>query len=253
MKQLLRALSDTLIEPSRGPRRLAALKQSFGDELNEAALRRVAVSHRYGILYNRIQKNANSSLIAWFHRIEHGTTKSIIKSRRDMLHLDRVAPGQVAKIATYRRLIVIRNPYSRVLSAFLEKFRYDHIIAAHGRFERTPEGFGAFLDWVQNGGLTRNPHWDLQTKQIALPLSAYTDVIRFETLAQDMTRFIASIGNEALTEASTGMFDQGRRHATGADTRQSEYYTPARQQQVAEIYRADFEVLGYEVDRVNLQ
>ena len=91
-------------------------------------------------------------------------------------------------------MVIIRNPYSRVLSAFLDKHKSRKIRERHGVWEPTPEGFAAFLGYLEAGGLGGNSHWDLQKKQMLLPLSAYDGVIHFENLREEMLGFLATRG-----------------------------------------------------------
>ncbi len=253
MRAITRAIMPAFLQERRDAARRDAVQATFGSNVNLAAARRVSISSTHNFLYNRIQKNANSSLMVFMYRAHTNRVTSVIRSRQNVPHLSTTSIRSIPFLGGYRRLIVIRNPYSRVLSAFLDKFRHEHIIARHGRFDLSPAGFGSFLDWLENGGMGGNSHWDLQVNQMLLPLDAYSDIIRFETLAQDMTRFVQSFENDRLAGIGDSLFAHGRRHATGASDKILEFYDGKRFEKVAKLYKRDFEALGYDAAGVGGQ
>jgi len=233
------------------PARREALRKIFGDDFKWHAANQCTVSDAGRFIYNRIPKNANSSLVTLMHAIENGYFRSVIKSRRNIDHLNTIAVGSVHRLTDYRRMVVVRNPYSRLLSAFLEKMSYDRNRGRYGKFELSPDGFDDFIGWLERGGLEKNQHWDLQTRKMILPLGQYTDVIRFEALHEQLGEFIVSVGlgaKSALLENMSEASSAGRRHGTGASGKIDRFYTQPRAARVYDLYRSDFEALGYGSD-----
>lgn len=214
--------------------------------VNFAALGRMAVLPRQGLLYNRIQKNANSSLITLFHYIETGRKRSPRRARADTLHLDGWPLHRMSELGGRRLLLVIRNPYSRVLSAFLNKMSKAHIREAYGEYDLTPAGFGRFLRWLDAGGLSENDHWNLQTRQILLPLADYTHVIRLENLGAELDAFLSDIGEAPERLRAEGAFSLGSANRTGARDKTAAFYDADGVAIVRRLFCEDFDILGYD-------
>ncbi len=226
----------------------ARLQAVFADvPLAKDAIPRVCYIAQYDLLYNRIQKNANSNTMVLWNYLVNARMDRVIKSRKNIAHLHDLGSAALSRLGGSRSLLVIRDPYSRVLSAFLDKFRRPAIRRAHGDFDLAPAGFARFVAWLEEGGLEKNGHWDLQTKQMLLPLGRYTDVVRFEQYGQRMLEFLLELGVPEEKLAFSGLVTHGARHATGADEKLAAFYDGDTRLRVARIYEADFTALGYGV------
>ncbi len=96
--------------------------------------------------------------------------------------------------------------------------------------------------------MTRNSHWDLQTKQIFLPLQHYSDVIRFERLHEGLATFLDRLGiDPGVTERSDAL-RHGRAHRTNAHDRLHQFYSKESADIVQRLFAKDFEALGYAPD-----
>ncbi|HSO47471.1 MAG TPA: sulfotransferase family 2 domain-containing protein [Rhizobiaceae bacterium] len=224
----------------------ARLQETFADvPLTKDAIPRVCYIKEYDLLYNRIQKNANSNTMVLWNHLVNARMDSVIKSRNKIAHLHDLGSATLSRLGRSRSLLVIRDPYSRVLSAFLDKFRRPAIRQEHGDFDLAPAGFARFVAWLEEDGLEKNAHWDLQTKQMLLPLGRYTDVVRFERYGQGMLEFLRELGVPEEKLAFSGLVTHGARHATGADEKLAAFYDRDTRRRVAKIYEADFAALGY--------
>jgi len=87
------------------------------------------------------------------------------------LHLTTAPPAILEDLGRYSWFTVIRDPYSRTLSAFLDKFRREEFIRQFRAFEMTADGYLQFLYWLADGNLGANSHWNLQTRAMLMPLS----------------------------------------------------------------------------------
>ena len=91
------------------------------------------VNHRYGFLYCPIQKVACTSLKFWLletvERSCGGLKPGEIHPFMDAHYsLRGAAPGEVARVlGRYHRLAFVRNPWERVVSAYLDKFVTDAV------------------------------------------------------------------------------------------------------------------------------
>ncbi len=161
--------------------------------------------------------------------------------------------------AAYRRFAVVRSPYTRLLSAWANKICQlepsfaqtgDAIIRHAGRTPSADEwpSFGEFVAWVTetNDPATCDPHWRPQALLLRPDVISYTDILRFERIADDLDAFFRA------ADATSG-FDA---HALLARLRFNEsialdlrgQYTEEIALRVAAYYRADFERFGYDVE-----
>lgn len=229
----------------RAPAVIAVLRARFGPGLRIATIHRVAVFPGLGLAHNRVKTNANTTLTILLREVSGGAA-----AHRDIAKWEAVTPfdlplSQLGLLRRLRWVVVVRNPYSRVLSAFLDKFREEKYQRSHGAFPLTPEGIAAFIGCLKQGGLTKDGHWDLQSKLILAPLDRFDAVIRFETLGPDL---------EAALQAGGVPFDATRLRAaypsdeakrTGATAKIDAFSDAALAEGVARLYAADFAALGY--------
>ena len=243
----LALLSRNLVNLARAPRALAAVDARYGKGVaRRAALRRVAFYPGLGLAFNRVKKNANSALILLLHELETGQSGQAGRAKDAAPNLFDLPRAELDRLGDYAVFVTIRNPYSRVLSAFLDKFRFPEYRRKHGDFPLTPEGFGAFLDWLAAGGLSKDAHWDRQERLLALPLDRYDAVLRFESLRADAVAFLEGRGL-ALPEGALASEHRGDRgKETGADRQAAAFYTPERAALAARLYAGDFAALGYD-------
>lgn len=221
-----------------------------GVAVNPDGIRHLAVFPRLGVVYNRIQKNANTTTMLLLDALEVGGLRSIPESKGQHLVFFRAWATGGFSLREARYMVIVRSPYSRAVSSFLFKFgnRQDVAMARYGReFELTPAGFHDYLLWLKDGALTRDQHWDLQVHSLALPASAFTDVIHLENYDAEMRAFLSSLPYPgAANEYSLAEIRQmGSTHATATKARSGDYLTPANRRLVSEIYANDFSELGY--------
>ena len=158
---------------------------------------------------------------------------------------------QWANSREYKRFCFVRNPYTRVLSCYLNKIKgnegdnrpgisnFRAMVSRAG----TSDGvtFEEFLDTVgQQTPMKMNPHWRVQTAHLLWGRIAYDFVGRIEDFDADLDRL------GALLEIDLKRYlDVRNKHQTGAKTALNEYYTPRLQERVYSIYESDFKAFGY--------
>lgn len=220
--------------------------------ISEAAVKRLAVFPRLGVVYNRIQKNANTTTMLLLDSLETGRLRSIEESKGQHLLFYRAWLTGNCRLADARYMVVVRSPYSRALSSFLFVFdvRRQAAVERYGRdFAVSPSGFEDYLGWLKDGALSRDQHWDLQLSSLALPVTAFTDIIHVERYEQEMRDFLAQTRLGAAGLAGVDFAEIRRRgspHATRTQERRDDFLTPAARRLIAEIYRDDFAAFGYD-------
>lgn len=222
-------------------------------EITTRAVKRLAVFPNLGVVYNRIQKNANTTTMLLLDALEVGRLRTIPETKGQHWLFYRAWLRGGFSLADARYLVVARSPYSRALSSFLFKFSHWQKVAMakYGReFEITPAGFVDFLTWLKDGALSRDPHWDLQVNSLALPVAAFTDIVHAERYEPEMRSFLGRtrLGPEGASVCIN--FDDVRRigspHATSAQDKRESFFTPSARRLVGEIFAADFDAFGYD-------
>lgn len=198
--------------------------------------------------YNRIPKAANTTIInllanhSGFRQGRGGSPKSRflrpIQMRRK--HVSDLQSGNVF------RFIFVRNPYSRVLSAYQDKFMHERCqLKRYSRFMECGEGgipsFTEFVRFLNNGGLFCDAHWAPQTHLTLIPVEDFDHIAHVETIDSDIPLILNRIWG--IQETAAPEF-KGRR--TNAHEAMAVEYTEETREIVARLYADDFSVFGYD-------
>jgi hypothetical protein len=212
---------------------------------NWTAVKKFAVYPNLGIGYNRIKKNANTTTVILLREMDTGLVEDRESAKNNCQSPISLPISSMMSLRDCCLFVVIRNPYSRVLSAFLEKFRLEQYREEHGAFPLTREGFGEFVVWLANGGLAKDKHWNLQSDQMFLPLNKYNFVIEFDNFAAGMKELFDRTGLNPPEDRLDRLYPSDVNKLTGASSRIEDFYTDETASLVAKIYKRDFEALGY--------
>lgn len=161
-------------------------------------------------------------------------------------------------------LIVVRDPYARVLSAYRNKFSHEpgcfgmdqsdlwlrmgKYIARYAatRQQREPAPLPTFSDFVQfvcdSPVSAMNEHWHPQTELVMLGEISYNTVIKFENLYQEWPALAAKLNLPMLPSHKQIDFAP-----TNASDLVDSYFTPELREMVARKYKADFDNFDYPV------
>lgn len=208
---------------------------------------RSVVSRTWRYVYLRVPKSANSSVItALLERFpEPGLNPADLdRAKLDATHFRDLWFGDLLRIPRYFHFSVVRNPYGRVLSAYLDKFREgDKHLAAYGQRVAAHDGgqvtFRAFCRYLADGGEAENAHWMRQTR--ILGLADRMDFVgKLESLEADLESIFARIGG-----AAPDAVPRAGPPATAASRRLTEYYDAECAALVERVYREDFARFGY--------
>jgi hypothetical protein len=207
--------------------------------LKRAVWGRIFCSNEHRFVYFRIPKAANStvalSLAAAMEAAGRSPSRGLRKTTgHQFLASGIVRPGQFAAYTTFA---FVRNPFSRTLSAYLDKvggvmkksFRRDLAIGAG------PVSFREFLERLDAGRLHANIHWAPQTSIIPIEPARLDYIGRVETIAADLPELLGRIFGPGEHRVIPVV-----RHATGASQRLSEAYGKAEVRLVRQLYAADF-------------
>ncbi|WP_337660038.1 sulfotransferase family protein [Anderseniella sp. Alg231-50] len=179
------------------------------------------------------------------------------------------ADADLLSCPNIRKYAMVRDPYSRVLSAYLNKVESrlaprieapfeDHfhtVVRDIDAFRRKKLGarqfpridFEVFLRWLQQGGsvYTQDEHWTSQSVLLHQPEVSFDFIGRFENLAVDAARILKEIGcdREFPSQKDVGFA------ATGAQSKLDQYYNATTRQLVNDIFAKDFENFAYTASR----
>lgn len=203
------------------------------------------VDHELRIFYNRIPKSASTSVVLTLCNVRFGLEHKLgaLKAKKSFPRPSQLDKAQLSALEGYFKCTFVRNPYGRVLSAYLNKVVYGHIVpfSLAGQSE-VP--FGEFCRYLEDGGLYDDPHWAPQTSLLLLPLFKFDFIGQVETFQDDIQHVLIRIGIEDPTRVVV-------RHSnrpTEANARLHEYYDQDTRELIAKLYRDDFEAFGYDYD-----
>jgi hypothetical protein len=219
---------------------------------------RCVVIPEHKVLYHRIPKNGNSSLVSTMLNIfEGGALAQRIEDKRYSKKLVRNASEltrqQVDDLGAYTKFLIARNPYDRTLSAYLSKVvkRYPKLKPDHplkrdvggNANSAAPPDFESFCRYLAAGGLHVDHHWSPQHDYLVMPIAAYDFVARLETIDSDFPRIVARI---APWREEKTLVREDAPHRTSAASKRAHFYSDASYAIVAELFARDFEVFGYD-------
>ncbi|XP_058794472.1 carbohydrate sulfotransferase 11 [Phymastichus coffea] len=171
------------------------------------------------------------------------------------------------KLASYDKLIVVRHPFERLLSAYRNKFeaRYQSSAYFQSRFGRkiikryrlnaTAESlakgddviFAEFVDFIVNDKGSRNEHWESISELCHPCLVNYNLVSKYETLVEDATEILDRIDASSIT------FPVRPQNSQPTGKMLDKYYsklTWAQLRDLAKLYRDDFYLFEYSLEQV---
>jgi hypothetical protein len=219
---------------------------------------RCVVIPEHKVLYHRIPKNGNSSLVSTMLNIfEGGALARRIEDKRYSKKLvqnaSELTRQQVDDLGAYTKFLIARNPFDRTLSAYLSKVvkRYPKLKPDHplkrdvggdGNSVAPPD-FERFCRYLAAGGLYVDHHWSPQHDYLVLPIATYDFVARLETIDSDFPKIVARI---APWRKEKTLVREDAPHRTSAASKRAQFYSETSYAIVAELFARDFEVFGYD-------
>lgn len=159
-------------------------------------------------------------------------------------------PEAIFRGPMFYRFAFVRNPYSRILSAYLDKLVHNEWerqkrLPALGFASDAHPSFARFLEIIASGDPTRlDIHWMPQSILLNPDYVEYDDIFRFEDFEAGLEKIMHRLRIDRRHWGDIA--PAGRRHGTGASDLLDEYYSEREIDLVSRIYGADFERFGYE-------
>ena len=203
------------------------------------------IEDKLSVFYNRVPKAANTSVVFTLAKMRSGapTLRGVKKNFRRPAQL---IEAEVRRLDSYFKFVFVRNPYSRVLSAYLHKIV--HRLerggclepAERNRFRETPS-FPEFCRYLADGGLFNNIHWAPQTALMLLPLSKFDFIGKVESFDSDIHTVLSRLGAENPKD----FIVTHSRYFTHAQRRLDDYYDAETRGLIGRLYERDFATFGY--------
>jgi len=218
----------------------------------------IAIFPRLRLVYNRIKKSGNTTVVAFLSDLEdasvvHGTASAYKTATLRPLDLDAL---QMLRARCYTTSTFVRNPFARVLSAFRQKVangEHDRHRDVPGFGRDDPEGFSEFLGWLDADGLHQNRHWWPQTDLLMLPAARFDHVGKLENIVADMRDLLELIGADPGKADRLEQPHAVSRHSTSSNERVATYYaSPRSVDTVRSLYARDFEAFEYDTTKFEL-
>lgn len=212
----------------------------------------VAVYPNLNICFNRIKKSGNTTVSAFLNDLSGGFQKASESGFKERLLTPReMTIEQLASLHCYYSFVVVRDPYSRTLSAFLDKVasgRSEKFAFCGGFGQNNAEGFSAYLDFLSGGGWRWDRHFWPQRDLLFQPVSHFNAIAKLESLVEDMREILAATGQfptHADRLIKPHSVEAGTKKITDATKRLGHYYTDHSIALVSRIYASDFKLFGY--------
>jgi hypothetical protein len=216
------------------------------------------ISDRYRYFYLANPKVASTGILralqfaevngdtAQLPEIVHNRERSpLLDFTRSVASADEILQGE-----QYFRFTYVRNPFTRVLSAYLEKVLAEplekiRLLPTLGLPANSSPTFLDFLKAIhgQRDGW-RDIHWATQSRLIQSNNIPYHYVGRFESFEHSFPKLLERMGIPKESHKSSTQ----ALHATGAGKRLREFFGPAERDLVLTIYEADFNNFRYGAD-----
>jgi len=216
--------------------------------------RRVVLSKNFRYFYLHLPKSASSSIISNLYYGEFGAwpTKKQPKDLSQM-RFSKLSQEELEEVlASYFVFTLVRNPYTRLASAYLDKVANPHRSPIGPEWERrrrlaqylgkkpTDEiSFTTFLDFLEFGdGVHGDSHWAPQSALLGLPVTRFGFIGALETIDADLPFIMQRIFGKAVAAKKVAP------HATDAG-RFAAALTDRERERIYRLYEADFDNFGY--------
>ncbi|PXF42290.1 Carbohydrate sulfotransferase 14 [Gracilariopsis chorda] len=232
---------------------------------------RIIVSEVSRLIYCPIPKAANSNwkyLIRKFEGLPDyaDLTKAHNVNVSGLRYLSDYSANEISQLIrdpSFFKFIFVRNPYSRIVSCYMDKFRntdpvyvtteYRLFLAQlfHWHYARKVDiyrdprpSFETFVDeLLKQAPIAMNAHWMPQTTHCGIGIMPYDFVGRMENLAKDARFVLDRLGK--FEECFPSQQEIGFPPSGASKKMEDELYTIDLRFKVRAIYDDDFQMLGY--------
>ncbi len=212
----------------------------------------VAIFPDIGIVFNRIKKSGNTTVSAFFTEIsEKPHERDFKKFKTKIIKPNSSTPKELRNLPSLYSVVVVRNPFSRILSGFLQKVSSGSNLKYRefgGFGKMTVEGFNEFLVSLENGKLHKNRHFWPQVDLLYQPIERFDYIAKLEYLVNDIRNILSEVGKDPMLANSLVQphrVEAGTAKITSASTKLNNYYDEHSTEVVRRIYAADFLAFNY--------
>ena len=227
-------------------------------ELRIRVWRRLAVNRIHSFMYVRIPKAANSTVTLTLarmlfpdkteqlvHDVQGKVARKLFSTPEPLRHF-----GARAFRRGLRTFSFFRNPYTRLLSAYLDKLcsdenrdSYQWVAQAAGYADNSEMTFERFVEYLEKGrNVYSNIHWAPQTAICPIAIDRLDLIGQLENLEGDLERLTGLL----LGKPSPVTVLSREQNRQGAQSKLQRYYTPQLMGRVHHLYAEDFTALGYD-------
>jgi hypothetical protein len=209
--------------------------------------------HR-GYCYFRVPKAANTFVVANLLKNHEGVPRILSRSDVEAYKMNGCArPSEVfvdsssleKELNSFYKFSMVRNPYSRFLSAYFEKIvprkarLRQKVLTYLGKSKDSEVTLDQFADYLEKGdGIRQDAHWARQIDVICMPVERLDYVAKVEAAGEGMSIVLGRVFD---TPQAIEAFAP---HATNAsDAIDSIDY--AMRERIYRVYEEDFTVLRY--------
>lgn len=177
------------------------------------------------------------------------------RSHSPLGQLSTITAEQSAQVlwgSDYRRFSFVRNPYTRLLSGYLDKLvtnefeRARHLPLMGFELGSHPTLLEFLERLAQQTDAQRDIHFTTQASLLRADRVEYDYIGRFEVFKQDFLRLQATYFGVNHPTKSYESF--GKHHASNASSKIDQYFGPLEIELTREIYENDFLLFGYSED-----
>jgi hypothetical protein len=209
---------------------------------------RTVVDRERGFIYFRIPKAANSTVMVNLAEADMSGQATSKHVKRAFARVDTLSEREVKELTSrFFLFTVVRNPYSRLASSYLDKIergkRSRKVLQALGKPEGSEVKFLEFCHYLQNDGISDDPHWYKQVDLVPCGIGLLDFVGHMETLDQDLTETLSRINGVAPSQLMNWA-----PHQTGANAKLSQLYCSESIQIVKRLYADDFSAFCYSIE-----
>ncbi len=245
----LRFCRDLKLEKQRGLDRLQGLTLDENLQLEKA---RIWVRTDLELVFQGFPKCGSTSMTNYFRSLRRNGS---YRPRKPIRRVHQLSRNQVVSARHFTKFALVRNPYYRVLSAFVEKNsrpEFDHF---PGLNNLSPGAFATFLRYLASDGLHEDKHWAPIVNQLPWPLEEFDYVLHLENLTTEFEEML--LAENLRLPGKKGVTEQHRvdklrpGKITASRDLARKFYTPALAELVAQLYQEDFVLLGYPLEMVD--
>lgn len=222
---------------------------------------RAAVYVEKRLIYNKIKKSGNSSVLLFLDSIVYGNRDMESRYKKAKLSVQErttspfdLPSREIRKLDEYYKFTIFRNPYTRCLSMFLHKVapgRAALFTDVPGFGDNSAAGFGNFVSFLENGGIDSNAHFYPQTCLLFFRPDYFSHIGKLENLDIELKHVCSEVGLAYPADLQASKPHRAEKGGKGKVTNANEklgiYYTSELFDRVRDLYINDFEIGGYDI------